>query len=52
MTQRFGKLQNIWEMVKIFVKWLKYMGTVQIFEVRHRYIANDLNILNMASMRG
>ena len=23
-----------------------------MFEVRHRYVANDLNILNMASMRG
>ena len=46
-------------MAKIFGKWLKYMerglniwGTVYIFEVRHRYVANDLSILNMASMRG
>ena len=39
-------------MAKIFVKWLKYMGTVEVFEVRHRYVANDLNILNIASMRG
>ena len=23
-----------------------------MFEERHRYVANDLNILNMASMRG
>ena len=41
LTQRF------WEMAKIFGKWLKYMGrglniwgTVYIFEVRHRYVAN------------
>ena len=47
-----GNCQNIWEMAKIFVKWLKYMDTVEVFEVRHRYVANDLNILNIASMRG
>ena len=34
---------EIWEMAKIFGK---------VFEVRHRYVANDLNILNMASIRG
>ena len=46
-------------MAKIFGKWLKYMGhglniwgTVYVFEVRHRFVGNDLNILNMASMRG
>ena len=46
-------------MAKIFGKSLKYMGhglniwgTVYVFEERHIYIANDLSILNMASMRG
>ena len=46
-------------MAKIFGKWLKYRGqglnisgTVYVFEVRHRYVAFDLSILNMASMRG
>ena len=28
------------------------MGTALVFEVRHKYVANDLNILNMASMCG
>ena len=53
LTQRFL------EMAKIFGKWLKYIwhglniwGTVYVFEVRHRYVANDLSISNMASMRG
>ena len=31
---------------------LNIWGTVYVFEVRHRYVANDLIILNMASMRG
>ena len=39
-------------MAKIFVKWLRYMGHAQVFEVRHKYVANNLNILNMASMCG
>ena len=46
-------------MAKIFGKWLKYMwhglntwGTVYVFDLRHRYIANDLSILNMASVGG
>ena len=46
MTQRFGK-------------WLKYLengldmsGTTQVFQVPHKYVSNDLNILNMASMCG
>ena len=46
MTQRLGK-------------WLKHQGnglnicgTPYVFEVRHKYVANDLNILNMASMCG
>ena len=45
-------------MAKIFGKFLKYMGhglniwgTVYVFEVRQRYVATDLSILNMASMR-
>ena len=37
LTQRF------WEMTKLFVKCL---------EVRHKYVANGLNILNKASMCG
>ena len=28
------------------------MGTALVFQVRHEYVANDLNILNMASMCG
>ena len=46
MTQRFGKQ-------------LKYLGngldiwcTAQVFEVRHKYVAKDLNILNMSWMCG
>ena len=53
LTQRF------WEMAKIFGKWLKYMGlglniwgTVYLLEVLHRYVANDVTILTIASMRG
>ena len=47
----FELTQRFWEIAKILVKWLKYIsGTVYVFEVRHRYVANDLNILNMASM--
>ena len=29
-----------------------YEGTAKVFQVRHQYVANDLNILNMASMCG
>ena len=46
MTQRFGK-------------WLKYLengldisGTAKVFQVRHKYVANDLKNINMASMWG
>ena len=46
LTQRF------WEMAKILVKWLQYMGHGLTIKVRHRYVANDLNILNMAWIRG
>ena len=28
------------------------MASIYVFEVRHKYVANDLNILNMASMCG
>ena len=28
------------------------MGTALVFEIRLKYVANDLNILNMASMCG
>ena len=45
LTYRF------WEMDKILGKWLKYMGlglniwgTVYLFEVRRRYVTNDLSI--------
>ena len=46
MTQRFGKQ-------------LKYLGngldisiSAEIFEVRHKYVAKDLNILNIPWMCG
>ena len=46
MSQRFGK-------------WLKYVGngldtwgTSQVFEKRHKLVANNLNILNMAQICG
>ena len=46
MTQRFGK-------------WLKYLGngldiwgTAKVFQVHHKYVAKDLNILNMPLMCG
>ena len=42
-----------------FGKWLKYLEngldiprTAKIFQVRHKYVANDLNLFNMASMCG
>ena len=42
-----------------FGKWLKYFengldiwGMATVFQVRHMYVANDLNILNVASMCG
>ena len=28
------------------------MGMAQVFEVRHKHVANDLNFLNMSSMCG
>ena len=46
MNQRFGK-------------WTKYFGnfsdicsTAKVFEVRYKYVANDLAILNISSMCG
>ena len=45
----------MWEMTKRFRKWLKYLGngldiwgTAKVFEKRHKYVANDVNILNIA----
>ena len=42
-----------------FLKQLKYLGngldicgTTKVFEVRHKYVVKDLNILNMPSMCG
>ena len=42
-----------------FLKQLKYFGngldicgTTKVFEVRHKYVAKDLNILNMPRMCG
>ena len=46
LTQRF------WEMAKIFGKWLRYMRQGKVFQVRHKYVANELNVLNLASMFG
>ena len=41
-------------MIQTFGKQLKYLGNgldiwgkAQVFEVRHKYVAKDLNILNM-----
>ena len=46
LTERFQ------EMAKIFGKWLRYMRRAKVFQVRHKHVANDLHILNMASMCG
>ena len=46
MTQRFQ------EMAKIFGKWLRYMRHGERFLGTDKYVGNDLNILNMASMCG
>ena len=37
-------------MAKIFGNGLDRWGTVTVFQVRHKYVVNDLNILNMSSM--
>ena len=39
---------EILEMAKIFGNWLRYMGHSLNIENRHKYVSNDLNILNMA----
>ena len=39
-------------MAKIFWNGLDILGTAEVFEVLHKYIAHDLNIFNMASMCG
>ena len=46
-------------MTQRFVKQLQYLGngldiwgTAEVFEVRHKYVAMDLNILNMPWMCG
>ena len=41
MTQRFGK------QLKYLGNGLDIWGTAYVFEVRHKYVAKDLNILNM-----
>ena len=41
MTQRF------WKQLKYFGNGLDIWGTVEVFEVRHKYVTKDLNILNM-----
>ena len=46
MTQRFGK------QLKHLVNGLDIWGTAYVFEVRHKYVAKDLNILNMPWMCG
>ena len=49
----------MWEMTQRFGKWLKYLGngsdiwgTASEFEKRNKYVAIDLNILNMAQICG
>ena len=46
-----GNDVDMWEMAKICWKWLKYFGkgfdiqgTASVFEKRHQYVENDLNI--------
>ena len=46
MTQRFGK------QLKYLGNGLDIWGTAQVFQVRHKYFAKDLNILNMPWMCG
>ena len=41
MALRFGKQLNY------LGNGLDIWGTAEVFEVRHKYVANDLNILNM-----
>ena len=44
MTQRFGKQLKYWG------NGLDIWGTPYVFVVRHKYVAKDLNILNMPWM--
>ena len=46
MTQRFGK------QLKYLRNGLDIWRTAKVFEVRHKYVAKDLNILNMPWMCG
>ena len=46
MTQRFGK------QLKYLGSGLDIWGTTSVFEVRHKHVAKDSNILNMPSMCG
>ena len=46
MTQRFGK------QLKYLGNGLDIWGTASVFEVWQKYVAKDLNILNMPSMCG
>ena len=46
MTQRFGK------QVKYLENGLNVWFTAEVFEVLHKYVAKDLNILNMPWMCG
>ena len=44
MTERFGK------QLKYLGNGLDIQGTAEVFKVRHKYVAKDLNILNMPWM--
>ena len=44
MTQRFGK------QLKYLGNVLDIWGTAYVFEVRHKYVTKDLNILNIPWM--
>ena len=44
MTQTFGK------QLEYFGNILDIQGTAEVFEVRHKYVAKDLSILNMPWM--
>ena len=46
MTQRFGK------QLKYLGNGLDIWGTAQVFELRHKYVAKDVNILNIPWMCG
>ena len=46
MTQRFGKE------LKYLGNGLDILGMALVFEVRHKYVAKDLNILNLPWMCG